>query len=279
MVRDLRNDYNTLTVYSTGYGLQHNAGLLTELATEGNGSYTIVHNQEHVAAVFGDILGGLLSCVAQNVEIIMPKEIRPTTRFRIIEAGDLKKVQLGDIYADTEQMLVIEGSGPITISYLTPSGEIKSLVPVVEEATDSISQEFVATTLRLRAADILASGRAAGTSTINGLIEEIEALAVQPAWAAIVLPELESLSVPAAFIRGPTVSGMQQAAVLRMGRGLISQTVSATEDDPLNTAFIVTDPDIMPSGPPGLSQCFSSPTQRQVTGRLRQISSGIPSST
>ena len=162
MVRDLRASHNTLTVYSTGYGLQHNSDLLTELATEGNGSYTIVQNQEHVASVFGDILGGLLSCVAQNVEIVMPATAKPITRFRVIEAAGLKRVQFGDIYTEAEQVLVIEGEGPVSISYLTVGGEARTLVPVQAEATEAVRQEGAATELRMKAADVLAAGRAAG---------------------------------------------------------------------------------------------------------------------
>ena len=100
MIREIRMANPTLTVFATGYGLQHNATLLTELSTEGNGSYTIVQNQEHVAAVFGDILGGLLSCVAQNVEVIVPISAIPNTRFRVIEAAGVKRIPLGDIYAE-----------------------------------------------------------------------------------------------------------------------------------------------------------------------------------
>jgi hypothetical protein len=292
MVRDLRVANQTLTVYATGYGLQHNATLLTELSTEGNGSYTIVQNQEHVAAVFGDILGGLLSCVAQNVEIVMPAAAKPITRFRVIEAGGLKRIQFGDIYAEAEQVLVIDGDGPVSLSYITSNGTIKRLEPAIAEADEAIQKEAAATELRMKAADVLAAGRTADTLTIMRLLTQIREIDVP--WAAIVIPELEALLVPPPppiampFYHhlpalGATVSGAQQAAVLRMGRGLISQTVTASEDDPLNTAFIAPDgtdpiaiPPPPPLGPPGLSQCFSSPTQRSVTSRLRQISSGVP---
>jgi hypothetical protein len=300
MVRDLRAVNPLLTVFATGYGLQHNANLLTEISTEGNGSYTIVQNQEHVAAVFGDILGGLLSCVAQNVEVVLPSQAAAQSRFRVIEGGGLKRVQLGDIYAEAEQVLIIENNpGPTSIHYLTPNGGIKEITPVVvAEAPEAIQQEFAATTVRLKVADILAAGRATPEVTISATIDEIRALAVQPAWAEIVIAELAALLAPIAVnpfplfgsggpALGATVSGAQQAAVLRMGRGLISQTVQwchsqAVDDDPLNTAFMAdpSDPTALPPppplGPPGLSQCFSSPTQRQVTGRLRQISSGVP---
>jgi hypothetical protein len=301
MVRELRVVNPLLTVFATGYGLQHNATLLTEIATEGNGSYTIVQNQEHVAAVFGDILGGLLSCAAQNVEVVLPESAQPQSRFRIITSGGLKRVQMGDIYAETEQVLIINSNpGPTAIHYLTPNGEVKEVALVDEEAPESVQQEFTATSVRLKVADVLAAGRGASSETISAVLEEIRALAVQPAWAEIVIAELAALLAPPAIAPfplfgavgimpsgpalGPTVSGAQQAAVLRMGRGLISQTVTygAVEDDPLNTAFIADlsgDPSAVPPpplGPPGLSQCFSSPTQRQVTGQLRQISSGVP---
>ena len=308
MVGRLRAAHPTLTVYTTGYGIDHNAALLSAMATEGTGAYSIVHNQEHVASVFGDMLGGLMTCVAQNVEIIVRGEA--TTRFRVIVSpGGLKRVQMGDIYADAEQVLLLENATRVEVSYLTADGMRHETVLVPEEATAAVQQEARQTGLRLRAAEALERGRSYGLPALEALIAEVVAEAEQPAWADFVLVELRTLilpPLPAALHPAlfHTVSGIQQAAVLSLGRGLMATTSCAstvedddrwrsTDDDPLNRGFIGGDPTGFPlfaaamSPPlyvtnsarqsecqlePALSQCFSSPTQRQVTERLRQIS-------
>jgi hypothetical protein len=287
MVGRLRAAHPTLTVYTTGYGIEHNATLLSAMATEGTGAYSIVHNQEHVASVFGDMLGGLMTCVAQNMEVVFAGETK--TRFRVIVTPDGKKrVQMGDIYADAEQVLLLETAGPVKVSYLVADGTRHEVELVAEEATEAIQTEARQTGLRLRAAEALNSGRSYGLPALEALIAEVVAEAEQPAWAAFVLAELRALvapPLPAALHPAlfHTVSGIQQAAVLGLGRGLMATTscASTVEDDPLNrwsgdptSSPLFAAASMAPPPPlePALSQCFSSPTQRQVTATLRQIS-------
>lgn len=274
MVRNTRTDHPTLTVYTVGYGLQHNGTLLTELATEGNGAYTIVNSQEEVASVFGDMLGGLMTCVAQNVEVHLPADTVAKTGFRVLTGPDgTSRVQIGDIYAQASQVLLTD-KAPLKITYLTADGTLHTVQPIpVAEPDEQIHQEAAAADLRIRAAAVLKER--SDVAITEALIADIERM--QPSWAAPVLAELRLRLVPPTPVmwRGmhggpglaPTVSGAQQAACLSMARGLINVTASAAsaiDDDPLNTAFIAAD------------LTFSSPTQRRTTERLRQVSSQHP---
>ena len=72
LVRGLRNNFTGTTISCIGYGIAHNTELLQNISTEGCGSYYIVNTLEDVATVFGDILGGLASAVAQQVRVILP---------------------------------------------------------------------------------------------------------------------------------------------------------------------------------------------------------------
>jgi len=72
LVRGLRNNFTGTTISCIGYGIGHNTELLQNISTEGCGSYYIVNTLENVATVFGDILGGLVSAVAQQVRVILP---------------------------------------------------------------------------------------------------------------------------------------------------------------------------------------------------------------
>jgi hypothetical protein len=272
MVRNARTDHQTLTVYTVGYGLQHNGTLLTELATEGNGAYTIVNSQEEVASVFGDMLGGLMTCVAQNVEVHLPADAVAKTGFRVLN----QRVQIGDIYAQASQVLLTEGAAPLKVSYLTADGTLHTISPIpTAEPDETIRQEAAATALRIRAAAVLKER--SDVATTEALIADIERM--RPSWAAPVIAELRLRLVPPpapVLWRGmhagpglaPTVSGAQQSACLSMARGLINATASAAsaiDDDPLNMAFIA-------------ESTFSSPTQRRTTERLRQVSSQQPHS-
>ena len=70
-----------VTLHTFGYGKDHNAKLLGELAaTTRDGSYYFVNNEQDVSTAFGDALGGVLSVVAQNVMLtITPSTILTTT--------------------------------------------------------------------------------------------------------------------------------------------------------------------------------------------------------
>ena len=72
LIRGLRNNFTGTTISCIGYGIAHNTELLQNISTEGCGSYYIVNTLENVANVFGDILGGLVSAVAQQVRVILP---------------------------------------------------------------------------------------------------------------------------------------------------------------------------------------------------------------
>jgi Mg-chelatase subunit ChlD len=57
------------TVYTFGYGMDHNASLLSLIADECNGGYNIVNSLENVATAIGCAFGTIASCVAQNISV------------------------------------------------------------------------------------------------------------------------------------------------------------------------------------------------------------------
>lgn len=102
---------NTITRFSgtsiscVGYGGDHNAELLQSISTEGGGSYYMVNNLEDVAAVFGNILGGLISCTAQQVRIVLPAGTGIKSRYAMSSAAGSSgpvEVTVGDMTAGAE---------------------------------------------------------------------------------------------------------------------------------------------------------------------------------
>ena len=99
LVRNMEK-FNT-TISCVGYGLHHNSELLQSISTEGGGSYYIVNNLEAVATVFGDILGGLVTCVAQQVQVILPVGTEVKSRY-VTNTGESMNVMIGDMTAGFE---------------------------------------------------------------------------------------------------------------------------------------------------------------------------------
>jgi hypothetical protein len=58
-----------LKIHSFGFGSDHDPVLLQAISNAGKGTYYYVATEENIAEAFADALGGLLSAVAQNVEL------------------------------------------------------------------------------------------------------------------------------------------------------------------------------------------------------------------
>lgn len=73
-----RHDYNQLMstlpegvqCHTFGYGSDHEAPLLVQIAQQGNGgSFTYIDEHNAVASAFATVLGGLFSCIAQQIQV------------------------------------------------------------------------------------------------------------------------------------------------------------------------------------------------------------------
>ncbi len=110
IVQTLIRDFPELTLTTVGYGADHNADLLRDMAVDGAGSYNVVYSLEDVATVFGIVLGGLTTVVAQNVTVTLPAGTTLKSGYaQTTDAttGDIT-VRVGDVYAENEIMLLLE---------------------------------------------------------------------------------------------------------------------------------------------------------------------------
>jgi hypothetical protein len=103
IIRGIQDNCPGLTIQCVGYGTDHNAAFLKEVAVETSGSYNIVNTIEDVGTAYGDALGGIMSCVAQNVEVVLPEGA-------VVHGpgGRANVVHIGDIYADTEKYIMFD---------------------------------------------------------------------------------------------------------------------------------------------------------------------------
>ena len=102
LVRNTIDKFSGTSISSVGYGNDHNIELLQSISTEGGGSYYVVNNLEDVASVFGDILGGLVSCAAQQVRAILPAGTEVKSRYATNTAGNQMEIVIGDLPAGSE---------------------------------------------------------------------------------------------------------------------------------------------------------------------------------
>ena len=98
------------TVNTFGFGSDHNAAMLKEIAEATEGMYYFIENENSIASSFADCLGGLLSVAAQNIELTI-EALSDTTLTKVnslkpitwIEEGKKMRFQLGDIQAGEER--------------------------------------------------------------------------------------------------------------------------------------------------------------------------------
>jgi Mg-chelatase subunit ChlD len=119
MVFQLLNEHAQGTSLTcVGYGTNHNAELLRILAAEGGAAYDVVQDLEDVARVFANTLGALISCSAQQVEVIFPgentlKEFKTAYAIHNVLSTNTvgepvweSKLLLGDLVSQTKTVLV-----------------------------------------------------------------------------------------------------------------------------------------------------------------------------
>lgn len=103
IIQSILADRPSLTITTVGYGHDHNADMLRDIGTTGAGSYNVVYNLENVATVFGEVLGGLTTVVAQNALVHLPPGSTAKTAYATVQDQDgTIRVRVGDIYTENE---------------------------------------------------------------------------------------------------------------------------------------------------------------------------------
>jgi len=110
LVRATMRKYTGTSISCIGYGTDHNASLLQQISAEGGGAYYIVNNAEDVAVVFGNVLGGLMSCTYQQVQLTFPAGTELKTRYPTNGTSDGLRVAIGDLPAGMEAVVLAKMS-------------------------------------------------------------------------------------------------------------------------------------------------------------------------
>ncbi|KAG2385519.1 hypothetical protein C9374_003334 [Naegleria lovaniensis] len=102
-----------ITCFTFGFGSDTDANMLTSIAQAGNGLYYFLNNVDDIPKAFGNVIGGLVSVVAQNIKVkIMPnsnvklKKVFTTFRKTDLTGGTGCEIAVGDIYSEEKKDLV-----------------------------------------------------------------------------------------------------------------------------------------------------------------------------
>jgi len=161
------------SVFTFGFGEGHSADMLRTLSEAGGGSYYYIEGTENVPTAFSECLGGLLSVVAQNLELTVSaapgvKLLGCETKYatETVDATTTK-VRVPDLYAE-EQRDVLFRLGIPALARAHDSAEMV--------ATVSLSYVDVVRTTTTRATAIIKIARptvaSCATREPNGLVVE-----------------------------------------------------------------------------------------------------------
>ena len=183
LVRNTINKFSGTSISSVGYGTDHNVELLQNISTEGGGSYYVVNNLEDVAVVFGDILGGLVSCASQQVRVIIPSGTEVKTRYATHTNGNKLEIVIGDMPAGMEAAFLakITINTPVSVKgYNLQTHEVFELNTTVVATDDNDLQvNGEAHYLRFEVLTLLEASRTllnrfANTTDVNAHIQKIK---------------------------------------------------------------------------------------------------------
>mmetsp|Transcript_72953 Transcript_72953/g.156226 ORF Transcript_72953/g.156226 Transcript_72953/m.156226 type:complete len:549 (-) Transcript_72953:130-1776(-) len=99
-------------LYTFGFGADHDAGLLSEVAEQAETPFTYVEDTEHIREAFAGAVGGLASVVAQRVELTLNGRVALKTvhtAFAVRRVSESSAVvSIPDIFAGERRDVVLE---------------------------------------------------------------------------------------------------------------------------------------------------------------------------
>jgi len=105
---------NGVTVFTFGFGEDHNENMLRAISDAGKGIYYFIKTPEHIPQAFADCLGGLVSVSAQNVRLQLRtldgtriEKVHSEFPTETKKAGEEITLDLGDLYCEEERDIVV----------------------------------------------------------------------------------------------------------------------------------------------------------------------------
>jgi hypothetical protein len=296
LVRNTIDKFRGTSISSVGYGTDHNVELLQSISTDGGGSYYVVNNLEDVATVFGDILGGLVSCAAQQVHVVLPIGTEVKSRYSTNTNSDKMEIVIGDVPAGAEAAFLakIPAGQPVTLKgydlVTHNTFDINTTVTITDDATVQVNGDahylrFEVMTLLEQSRGLLnfstpAADVTAQVAKIDACITTITTYRVtheHSLWD-ILLDELNTCKRTLQHRNTYDVATphlmTQHAGYLGRMRGLPAALSQVPSGTPFGLAQeACDDPDNL-STPIPVTRTFSNYAQRQISSQLTATVSG-----
>jgi len=139
------------SVYAFGFGKDHDAALLSELAEQAQTPFTFVEDTEKIREAFAGAVGGLCSIVAQSVQLTINSHVplkAVHTPFAMQRESDTRAiVTIPDIFAGERRDILVELSVPAgcgafssLVELFSPTALLESFVQYTDLKTGSLVQ-------------------------------------------------------------------------------------------------------------------------------------------
>jgi len=277
--RILHENDGGVSISTTGYGSDHNADLLMQMAQEGGGAYNVVSNLEDVATTFGDILGGLISVSAQRVQLKFPTAYTVRTSYptQKTDSGETI-VTVGDVYAETEIAILFDIAGsPQEVGILGTNmmtlNAVDTVVVPQMVAVDAYPLAFTVGELKMEVSNMLKAVRSltATVSMIDALRDKVVNI-VHPI-IPFLLADLDQAKLivrRGRMTQEDAVDLTQHSAYIGTSRGMRSMTSPQRHARSSNDNENENDP----VAPRAILSPTANAAQRSMTGAMRSFTGG-----
>uniref|UniRef100_A0A6C0D6I2 VWFA domain-containing protein n=1 Tax=viral metagenome TaxID=1070528 RepID=A0A6C0D6I2_9ZZZZ len=275
----------SISITAIGYNEDHNANLLKDVATNGNGSYNIVNNIEEVATVFGDILGGLMSVVVQNVSVTYVSSWKNLNMYKTKEKNGNSILEIGDVCGESETILLFENTDMSTV---TVSGVIISSLQSVQNTItwtpteySSNKESYMMAYIRNSIAYILNNltnlNKEETLSKVNEMKEFLNSTSVQHnPLTKMLKDEINSIENQLNESVLDTTNNLQTSVMLGLGRGLSrARHIPRYNTNENNTNEYDTMIDQFQNMNMSMTP-FANRVQRQLTQQMTTMTAGDP---
>jgi len=276
IIQRILNDNRDVSISTTGYGSDHNADLLMQVAREGGGAYNVVSNLEDVASTFGDILGGLVSVSAQRVQVKFPAAYTVKTSYPTQISGHDTVVNVGDVYAETEITILFDMAGSaeavqiLGTNMMTLNPIDTTLVPQIV-SLEAYPLAFTVGELKMEVSNMLKAVRSL-TVTI-GMIDALRDKIVDIVHPIVpfLLADLDQAKLivrRGRMTQEDAVDLTQHSAYIGTSRGMRSMT------SPQRQARFSNEIENDPVAPRQMLSPMANAAQRSMTGAMRSLTGG-----
>lgn len=148
LIQSSRQGHGQIPVHAFGFGVDHDAATMHRISEESGGTFSFIQAESLVQIAFAQCLGGLLSVVVQDVQLMILRQ-SDGVQLKNIHAGSYQTdilsdgirgtVKLGDLYADEDRHVLVDLKIPSTKNFSM------NIIGINSTYRDPVSQQVMHT--------------------------------------------------------------------------------------------------------------------------------------